>query len=244
MVDFSPLDRHERVCFSLSGGKDSLACLYLLRDHLSRLTVYFHDTGDTMPETRAIIDQVRGMCPNFVLVRSDVRGWQAQYGLPTDLLPYSTHGIAVAAGQNGVRLVTRYHCCFSNLMWPLYSRVKDDGNTLLIRGTKSADLAKLPTKSGEVLDGIEIWHPIEDWSHEDVQTYLAEVGAPRNPIYDHMTNAPECARCSAWWGEGRAAYLRDRHPELFADYARELRIVAREIAGPMDDLTRELALTS
>jgi phosphoadenosine phosphosulfate reductase len=241
MINLSPLDRHEKVALSLSCGKDSLACLYLLRDHLSRLTVYFHNTGDLMPETAAVADKIEAMCPNFVRTTSDVRGWIAEYGLPTDLLPYSEHAVASAAGQNGAKLVTRYHCCFVNLMWPVWNRIKADGNTLCIRGTKLADQNRLPARSGEIHEGVEIWHPIEAWSHEDVQTYLREVDAPHNPIYDAMTNAPECARCSAWWGEGRAAYLRERHPELFADYARDLRIVAGEIAAPLADLQRELA---
>jgi phosphoadenosine phosphosulfate reductase len=240
MIDLSPLDRHENVAISFSGGKDSLACLYLLRAHLHRMTAYYMETGDNMPETRAVVDEVEAMCPNFVRVQSDVRGWIAEYGTPTDLLPYSQHGLAVLSKETGAKLVTRYHCCFTNLMWPIFNRIKEDGNTLLIRGTKKCDVPHPPTNSGDVVEGIEIWHPVDDWSHVDVQAYLRDVGAPRNAIYDHMTNAPECARCTAWWGEGRAAYLRERHPELFADYMAGLRIVAHEIEGPIANLAREL----
>lgn len=240
MLDLSPLDRHAKIALCLSGGKDSLACLYLLRDHLDRITVYHYDSGDLMPETRDIVSQVELMCPNFVNIQGDVRSWITEHGLPTDLLPYSTHGIGVAAGQSGAKLVTRYQCCFINLMWPIWDRIKADGNTLCIRGTKLADQEKLPVLNGEIHDGIELWLPINDWSHTEVQDYLASVGAPRNALYDHMTNAPECARCPAWWSEGRAKYLKTRHPELFADYARDLRIVAQEVAKPINDLRREL----
>jgi phosphoadenosine phosphosulfate reductase len=241
MIDFSPLDRHERTALSFSGGKDSLACLYLLRPHLDRITVYHHDTGDLMPETRAIVSQVKGMCPNFVHIKGNIRSWIDENGLPTDLLPYSMHGLGVAVGQSGAKLVTRYQCCFINLMWPIWARIKEDGNTLCIRGTKLADQAKLPAYDGETHDNIEMWFPINTWSHEDVQKYLASVRAPRNPLYDHMTNSPECARCTAWWDERRGAYLRTNHPSLFAEYARDLKIVAREVAKPINALRRELA---
>lgn len=240
MIDMSPLSRHEKIALSFSGGKDSLACVYLLRNHLNRLTVYHYDTGDLLPEVRHVVSEVEAFCPNFVHIQGDVRGWIAEYGLPTDLLPYSTHGIGVLAGQNRTKLVTRYHCCFSNLMWPVWDRIKADGNTLCIRGTKLSDQTKLPAYSGDVIEGLELWFPINDWSHDQVQTYLRKVGAPHNPIYDHMTNSPECARCPAWWSEGRAAWLRDKHPELFADYSRDLRVVAREVVGPINDLRREL----
>lgn len=240
MIDLSPLDRHKKIALSLSCGKDSLACLYLLRDHLHRITVYFHDTGDLLPEIHAIADQIEAMCPYFVRTRSDARSWIAQYGLPTDLLPYSAHDVGVMAGQRGAKLVTRYQCCFVNLMWPLWDRIKNDGNTLCIRGTKRADLKRLPAENGSIHEGVELWFPINDWSHDQVQDYLREAGAPRNPIYDHMTNSPECARCPAWWGEGRAAYLKARHPDLYRDYMDDLRIVAREIEEPLANLRREL----
>ncbi len=240
MIDISPLLRHDKVALSFSGGKDSLACVYLLRDYLDNITVYHLDTGDLLPEVRDVVSQVEAFCPNFVHIQEDVRSWIAEYGLPTDLLPYSTHGVGVMGGQSGAKLVTRYHCCFMNLMWPVWSRIKEDGNTLCIRGTKLVDMKKLPANSGEIHEGVEMWFPVNDWSHDQVQTYLREVGAPHNPIYDHMTNSPECARCPAWWSEGRAAWLRSRHPDLFADYARDLRIVANEVAGPINDLRREL----
>lgn len=180
------------------------------------------------------------MCPNFVHLQGDVRGWIAEYGIPTDLLPYSEHGVAVQSGHSGAKLVTRYHCCFVNLMWPIWNYIKAEGMTLCIRGTKKADNPHPPTHSGEIHDGVEIWHPVDDWSHADVQAYLTSVGAPRNRLYDHMTNAPECARCSAWWGEKRAKYLRKFHPELFADYARDMSVIAREIKEPVTNFRREM----
>lgn len=243
MIDLSPLARHDRIALCMSGGKDSLACLYLLRDNLDRITVYHRDTGDLLPETRAVVHEVEQICPNFVRIQGDVRGWIAEHGLPTDLLPYSTHGIGVMAGQSQTKLVTRYHCCFINLMWPTWERVKADGNTLCIRGTKLADQEKQPAHNGQVIDGVEMWFPVDNWSHQQVQDYLKSVGAPRNPVYDRVINSPECARCSAWWNEGRAAYLRDRHPELFSEYARDLRTVANAVATPINQLRRELRET-
>lgn len=240
-IDFAPLDRHERVALSFSGGKDSLACVYLLRDHWDRITLYHNDTGDLLPETRDVVSQIKAMVPNFVHIQSDARAWIAQYGMPTDLLPYSAHEYGHGYGQNNAKIVTRYNCCFVNLMWPLWNRAKEDGNTLLIRGTKVADFRKLPAYSGEVHEGTELWYPIQDWSHADVFAYLRSVGAPTNRIYDYVQNAPDCARCTAWWGEGRAAYLKRFHPELHADYMAGLSVVAGEITESVANLRRELA---
>jgi 3'-phosphoadenosine 5'-phosphosulfate sulfotransferase (PAPS reductase)/FAD synthetase len=240
MTDTSPLDRHRRVALSFSGGKDSMACVYALRPHLDRITLYYLDTGDLLPEIREAVAHVRSFAPHFVDVRTDVSKWIKDNGLPTDLLPYSAHDVGRQSGQAGVALVTRYACCYANLMLPLWDRIKADGITLLIRGTKNIDIKRLPAQSGDVHDGVELWYPLADWSHERVFAYLRSVKAPHNRIYDTMTNAPECARCPAWWGEGRAAYLRAHHPELFAEYAARLRTVTSEIIESVNNLNREL----
>lgn len=242
MIDLSPFDRHEKIALSFSGGKDSLACLYLLKDHLHRVTVYHLNTGDQLPEVHDAAEAAAEMCPNFVRIYGDVRGWIKENGQPTDLLPYSTHGIGVSLGQSGAKLVTRYHCCFVNLMWPLWSRIKADGNTLCIRGTKRADTPKMATEPGSLHDGVEMWFPVGEWSDDDVHAYLGSVGAPHNPLYDHLHNAPDCGRCTAWLNEKRGAYLKIAHPELFADYSASLKAIAAEVARPMDDLRHELAV--
>lgn len=241
MIDISAFDRHEKIALCASGGKDSLACVYLLRPYLDRLTVYHMDTGDLLPEVMEIVNHVEAMVPYFIRIKGDVRSWIAENGMPTDLLPHSAHAVGQSMGEHATRLVTRYHCCYNNLMMPLFNRVVGDGNTLVIRGTKAVDMKRLPMKSGDVDGGIEIMLPLQDWSHEDVFAYLRSVGAPICRVYDHVTNAPECARCSAWWGEQRAAYLKRYHPDIWQDYAARLRAVAAEIAEPMRTLEAELA---
>ena len=62
------LGGHERIALQVSGGRDSLACFYLLKDAglLDKVTVYWVNTGDAFPETIEIMDLVRDMTPHFV----------------------------------------------------------------------------------------------------------------------------------------------------------------------------------
>lgn len=235
------LGRHEKIGLGFSGGKDSLACVYLLREQLHRITIYHLDTGDSLPETRAVVAHVRDFAPHFIDLQGDVHTWIELNGLPSDLLPYTSHPIAAAVGAEGTRLVSRYDCCFKNLMWPCYSRMKADGNTLIIRGTKRADMKRLPIASGETDDGVEMLFPVQEWTDADVLGYLRQEGAPISRLYDHGITSPDCACCSAWWNEGRMRYLKEFHPALAQKYAARLDLVNRELTGPLASFQSELA---
>ncbi len=237
----SILDQHEKIALSFSGGKDSLACVYLFRERLDRITLYHVDTGDLLPEVREVVDFVEGFAPNFVRINTDVGTSIRQHGLPTDLLPSSAHWLGDVMGEGKTKLVPRYDCCYRSLMKPVLDRVLADGNTLLIRGTKRIDTKRMATEDGDQALGLTIHLPLQEWSNEQVFAYLREQGAPICRVYETMTNAPECARCSAWWHEGRAAYLRKHHPSLWADYRDRLRAVTAEIGPLLESLQTEVA---
>ena len=240
MMEFPALDRHSKIALSFSGGKDSLACIYLLRPHLDRITIFHNDTGDLLPEVMEVVEHVKAFAPHFVHIRGDVNAWIAENGLPTDLLPHSAHTIGGLMGEASTRLVPRYDCCWRNLMRPVHEAIKASGSTLVIRGTKRMDMKRLPMASGDVLDGIEVLLPLQEWSHQQVFDYLRAEGAPICRVYEAVTNAPECARCPAWLGEKRAAYLKQYHPALFADYRDRLRTVFAEIDPVLLNLAAEL----
>jgi 3'-phosphoadenosine 5'-phosphosulfate sulfotransferase (PAPS reductase)/FAD synthetase len=244
MPGFSILDAHPKAALGFSGGKDSTAVLTMLRRAglLDRVTVYHLDTGDLLPEmVEHVARQAEGV-PHYVRIETDVLGWQAANGLPSDLVPHTQHWVGQAMGEGrGARIVARYDCCWANLMQPFHSRVAADGCTLLMRGTKRADMKKLPMRSGDGAEGMELFYPLEDWSHADVRAYLDAEGVTLPPMYQRMVNAPECARCSAWWGEGRGAYLAEKYPALNADYAARLWTVMNEIGVSAAPLDAELA---
>jgi 3'-phosphoadenosine 5'-phosphosulfate sulfotransferase (PAPS reductase)/FAD synthetase len=229
-VTKTPLDQHDRIALQFSGGKDSLALVYLLRPHWDRLTFYHVDTGDLLPEVREIVSMVEGMVPNFHRIDTNSEKWMAEIGLPSDLVPTTSTPAGLAIGASQQRIVDRFDCCAMNLMAPMHHRMVADGITLVIRGTKRADFSRLPHEGGDTGIGYELWLPLLEWSHDDVFAYLREVGAPICRVYEHKVNAPECATCPAWWSEGRAEYLKKHHPDLYRIYQAKLAVVAREIA--------------
>ena len=225
----TPLDRHGRAALQFSGGKDSLALVYLLRPHWDRLTLYHVDTGDLLPEVREIVGMVEAMVPSFSRIDTNSAAWMERAGLPSDLVPTSSSWVGLEIGASKQPIVDRFTCCVANLMAPLHQRMIADNVTLAIRGTKRADMARLPVESGDTSLGYELWLPLQEWSHDEVFDYLRHAGAPICRVYEHKVNAPECATCPAWWSEGRAAYLATHHPDLFATYRAKLGAVTAEI---------------
>jgi 3'-phosphoadenosine 5'-phosphosulfate sulfotransferase (PAPS reductase)/FAD synthetase len=238
----TPLDRHERGALQFSGGKDSLALVYLLRPYWNKLTIYHVDTGDLLPEVREIVDMVEGMVPDFRRIETDSTTFMHTFGLPTDLRPCSSTAIGLSLGLSKQRLVDRFDCCAFNLMKPMHDRMIADRVPLVIRGTKRADTARMAAESGDTSMGYELWLPLQDWSHDEVFEYLRSVDAPICRIYEHRVNSPECATCPAWTDERRASYLKQFHPELYQLYRVKLRTVAAELAPWMEGYRSEMEI--
>lgn len=225
------IDRHDRIALQFSGGKDSLACLYVMQPYWDLLTVYWLNTGDAFPEAVAVADQIRAMVPRFVEINSDVKFVRDRYGIPSDLVPASNTLMGlVASGSGGQHIQDRYSCCVRGIMKPLHDRMKEDGITLIVRGQKNADNLKGLLRSGQVDDGIEYLFPVEDWSDRKIMSYLKEVDAPTPRFYEVMNTSPDCMGCSAYWEDGRAIYLKRYHFEEYVEYQRRLDVINNAVS--------------
>ncbi|MGE8318354.1 MAG: PLxRFG domain-containing protein [Comamonas sp.] len=169
-------NRHERIGLQFSGGRDSTATLYLLRDYWPRMVIYHLDTGDQFPETKQVVKDVQrdldeAGC-SLTVVRSDVFAVRREHGLPSDLVPVDNHnfvGRQVSGAAQPIQ--SRYECCARTLMAPLHDRIRADGITLLIRGQRDSEYATPPVRSGGEVDGIEFLYPIQEWTEDDVMAF-------------------------------------------------------------------------
>ena len=231
----------KRAALQFSGGKDSLTLLYLLRPYVEAgLPVYWTHTGDTIPETLAVIEEVKAWIPDFRIIQGDVLAWKERHGLPSDVTTAQSSFIGQQYAMTDVKLVGRFECCWSNLMQPMHQRMLDDGIEVVIRGTKTADTGRVPAVGKT--DVYDVLLPLLEWSHSQVFEYLDSVNAPRSRVYESFKSisAPECLHCSAWWDDGKARYLKSLHPEKVEQYKVNLQTIRAELKKRVQELDSEL----
>lgn len=235
------LARHKKIGLQLSGGRDSIACLYLMRPWLDRVTVYWCNTGAAYPETLEIIEQLRGLTPHFVEIVGNQPAVIEQFGIPSDIVPATRTPIGIIGSNSGAALIQdRYSCCARAIMLPLHERMLADGVTLLIRGQKNSDHLKAPMRSGGVDGRFEYLFPLEDWSAEQVDTFLKDQGAPRARFYEVMDSTPDCMTCSAWWENGAAKYLKRYHHPAYLEVQRRLDIISEAVGQSITHFNKEV----
>lgn len=230
MIDLSAIDaafgRHERIALQLSGGRDSLACLYLMRPYWDRLTIYWCNPGDPYPETLDIMELVRAEVPHFVEIEGRQPLTIEQFGIPSDIVPASrTYLGVIVSGQPAPLIQDRYACCVRSMMNPTHERMVADGITLIVRGQKNTDALKSPLRSSAVVDGMELLFPIEDWTSTQVMDYLRVNRLPIPRFYTVLDAMPDCLSCSAWWEVGVAKYLKQHHPQAHQEVQRRLETI-------------------
>jgi phosphoadenosine phosphosulfate reductase len=232
--------RHKRVALQFSGGKDSLACLYLMRPWLDQITVYWLNTGRAFSETLRTVDAVCPFIPNFVEITSDVDAVHAQFGIPSDIVPASSTPLGRLVGHNAPAIQDRYSCCFQTIMRPMHERMLADGITLIIRGQRNDDPLKPALRSGNVDGGIEYLFPIEDWTSRQVMDYLRAEGAPVPRFYEMLEEAPDCLTCSAWWEKGATKYLKRYHHDAYQEVQGRFTTIREAVDGHIGHFNNEV----
>lgn len=234
--------RHKKVAFQFSGGKDSVAALFLLRDYWNRMTVYFCDSGDAPDDTQAVVSYVAARVPSFVRIPGRAAEVRARYGLPTDVLPWSSTPAAHHhnAGETPI-MQDRVACCSRSIMAPLHDRMVSDGVTLIIRGQKAEDAHRGQFKSGDVVEGFEFLYPVELWTDAQCMVAMQASGVPVPRHYAQgLKHSGDCATCTAWCEPGKAAYMAEYQPLKFAAYRAGIQTIAGALAPALSNFLHEL----
>ncbi len=203
---------------ALSGGKDSMACLHLLKDELD--IAIFVDTGFAYPETLNLIEYARSMV-EVVVVRSDRVSQNEREGIPSDVVPINWTRLGESLTVKKGFLVQSYlGCCFENLFLPLMAEAKRLGVKTLYLGQRKEENHKSSIPSGSVDDGITRIYPIDDWTEKGVFDFLSE----RMEIPSHYSikhSSLDCYDCTAYRTDSsdRVEWTKEKHPSFYSAYS-------------------------
>jgi len=235
--------KNENAALQLSGGKDSLTCLFLTRPYWDRITVYWTNTGAAFPETIELMDKVRNMVPHFMEIRTNQPADLETNGWPVDVLPIrNIPSINQIYWKPRIKLQSFFGCCVTNIMAPMHQRMIDDGITLIIRGQRLQEKLKSTLRSGDSMDGFKVLFPIESWSGEQVRSYLAdqEIQLPGN--YEDMDTSLDCWSCTGYLEDniGKRRYMKRNHPELYQAVSDRLIVIDQQTKGDLVYLKQAL----
>lgn len=224
-------EAYKRTALHFGGGKDSLACLHLLRPRWHELTVVWLNSGTAFPETVKQMEAVAAMVPHFMEVRSDVMADISAHGWPVDVLPVQNSDIGrqVVGNTGAIKLRTWMECCATNYWAPMQKRMIEMGVTRIIRGQRITEKYKSHVRDGDCVDGVIYEMPLQDWTEEDVFRFLRKNNVQAPAYYAEVKSSLDCWNCTAYMDTKapQIAYLEKHHPEKHVLVKTKLREIAR-----------------
>ncbi len=189
-----------------SGGKDSLACLYLLRERWNDMLVCWVNSGASYPEVIHYMAAWRTRLPHFLEIKSNQPEQIRRRGYPSDVVPLRFTALGRDVFQEGGALIqSAQECCAENMWLPMQQAMREHGITRIVRGQRLSDRRSSPIRNGHVdADGVEYLFPIESWTRADVDAYLKEVGAEVPAYYGREQTSRDCWDCTAYLDENVA----------------------------------------
>lgn len=216
MQDF--FNRHEKVALMFSGGKDSLACLHLVKDYLDKTIVVWVNTGANFPEIEQMMREVKAIVTHFHEIKTDQPSSIKANGYPVDVVPvnYTQLGQSVTSIKD-FKLRSYFECCAENFWIPCDAEMRKLGVTGVIRGQRNSEAHRAPIKSGYVENGIEYHLPIESWSDSEVIDYLRSKDVVINERLSMAHSSLDCWNCTAYMAESfeRFKYIKKHHPSKY-----------------------------
>lgn len=227
-----------------SGGKDSLAMLFLMQPHWDQLTVLWVNTGAAYPETIALMDRVRALVPHFHELKTDQPASIERNGYPVDVVPirHTNFGHGVEGGTR-IKIRPYFQCCGENIWEPLQAFCKFSGVATVIRGQRNDERMTGQLRDGDERDGIVYLMPLQNWTEEDVFKFLRSNDIPIPDHYSMTGTSLDCMGCTAFLHEiGVHQWLKAKYPEKHAESQAKLHQINQAIESEMVYLRAVLEL--
>jgi 3'-phosphoadenosine 5'-phosphosulfate sulfotransferase (PAPS reductase)/FAD synthetase len=203
---------------AFSGGKDSMACLFLLRNTID--CALFVDTGKTYPETQAMVEFASTIVP-VQIVETNQDAQNAREGIPSDIVPVNWTRLGQQmTGPKPVTVQNYMICCFENIALPLVNAAKALKADEIVYGQRENEAHRSTSKNGDRVEGMIRLHPIEGWTSQQVLRYLETQMQVPPHFYIINHSSLDCYDCTAYATETRdlVTFTAGVYPEFYKQY--------------------------
>ena len=225
-----------------SGGKDSLLCLLKLKEYLDIINVVWVNTGKNIPEVETYVKSFQKMCPNWIELKANRDMVWAAHGLPADVI----HPHYTVSGHRYTMSVETYQspleCCVRTLMPPVIELIVKLGSNLLIRGNKVSDALLDKSRSGDVIDGVTIYNPIENLTDYQVLECLKVFDVELPAWYGLKHSSIDCADCTGYIADSgaRIDLLKHNYHEEYDQLIQRLKVIVGVVEEPLNSIKEVL----
>lgn len=188
-----------------SGGKDSLACLYLYKNKWNKIIIAYVNTGAQYDDTKELVERISKIVPNFIEIKSNQPEQIQEYGYPSDIVPLRNTNIGnLIQGITDIKIQSYFNCCSKNIWEPMLDFVKSNNIRTIIRGQRKSENRKSPIKHGEIIDSVRYLFPIQNWSTQQVFDFLKQENITIPDYYKEEETSHDCWDCTAYLDENKA----------------------------------------
>ena len=191
-----------RVSFSTSFGIEDQAITHFIFSNKLPIRIFTLDTGRNFQETYSTW--------NKTLLK---------YGQTIDVFYPNTEGVQKLVRQKGPNsfydsVENRKECCYIRKVEPLNRALKGQQIWITgIRAEQSPNRHDMTNLEWDEAHELIKFHPIFDWSFDEVRDFIASNGIPYNPLHDKGFVSIGCAPCTRaiapgedfragrWWWE-------------------------------------------
>lgn len=219
---------------AFSGGKDSMACLHLMKDSLD--CAIYVDTGKSYPETAAMV-RYASQLVLVVTVYTNRAEQNERQGIPADVVPVDWTRIGqMVTGRKPVMIQNYLSCCWENVSLPLLAKAAEMGATEIVYGQRNDEGHKSTSRNGDIVEGIVRLQPIEDWTSDQVMEYLAsKMDIPAHYKIKH--SSLDCYDCTAYRKDSRdrVRFTKKNHPEMYREYSERIDLLNQALLSALND---------
>ena len=195
-----------KVVFSTSLGYEDQVITHFIFSQNLPVKVFTLDTGRLFKETVSVLNNTQEKYKKVIEVYSHIKS--------------SVEDLINAKGENSFyeSIENRKECCYIRKVEPLKRALA--GNEIWITGIRSEQSGgrkEMPKVEWDEANQIVKFHPILDWTFEEVKSFVSENNIPYNSLHDRGYVSIGCEPCTRaikegedfragrWWWENSSA---------------------------------------